>query len=208
MVCRRVEPLELRLPRAASAASMRWTSLCALSRSLSQLLNYSRHVFHSGPRADDSRELTHRRSDSDSGRGQHDTRVSFWLTATRLARSRRSSGGRDCMRRGDGEEFSIDPVVSPERLNRARLVGVGQFVRHLWCDDGIWAQENPASGRLSSDLTGARKEGSNEEGGYTLREKFGYTPGPRSPAPSGFDLAGPARARGRARALARAGQCV
>jgi hypothetical protein len=33
-----------------------------------------------------------------------------------------------------------------------------------------------ASGRVSSDLTGARKEGSNGDGGYILREKFGYPP--------------------------------
>ena len=33
-------------------------------------------------------------------------------------------------RRRDGEKLLLDPVVGPARLNRARLVRFGQFVRH------------------------------------------------------------------------------
>jgi hypothetical protein len=35
-------------------------------------------------------------------------------------------------RRGHGEKLFFDPVLGPARLNRARLVRFGQFVRHGW----------------------------------------------------------------------------
>ena len=63
-------------------------------------------------------------------------------------------------RHGHGEEFFLNPIVGPARLNRARLVSFGQFVRHLVCDDGIQTTES-ASRSVTSDITGARKEGSN-----------------------------------------------